>query len=71
MSVEHELRGIREALERIAAALEAWTAAPAPANDADASCNHPFDARIDFGVTGGREDFECRECGFRSVPQET
>jgi len=30
-------------------------------------CTHPVDARIDFGVTKGRPDWQCSACGFRSV----
>ena len=62
-----ELRGARVALERIAAVLERVTAEP-PADDQPSGCPHPADQRIDFGVTAGQPDWQCRSCGFRTVP---
>lgn len=57
------------ALERIAAALELATAVPSEPEST--ACLHPADQRIDFGVTNGVEDWQCRACGFRTVEATT
>jgi hypothetical protein len=57
-----------KALERIADVLErAIEPPPAPA-DEPGGCEHPAEARIDFGITNGEPDWQCRACGFRTVP---
>lgn len=63
------VRGV-VALERIANALEALLPAPIAADDttADDACQHPMATRIDFGVTNGVEDWQCGQCGYRTVP---
>lgn len=55
-----ELKLIRLALERLA---------PEPPKESDAPepCTHPEESRIDFGVTLGVPDWQCRLCGFRTV----
>ncbi len=69
--VDTELAGCRVALERIAAALEALLVPLETASTESPACLHPAELRIDFGITNGQEDFQCRKCGFRSVaPQE-
>lgn len=60
-----ELRGVRLALERIAIVLEDALTIPAPAAT---GCRHPLDRRVDFGLTDGVEDWQCQDCGARSVP---
>lgn len=64
---------IAAALERIAALLEvlvAGSSEPPPADDAPVGCPHPAESRTDFGVTGGRADWQCQVCGFRTVAQD-
>lgn len=36
-----------------------------------AGCQHPKDRRVDFGMTQGQPDWECRDCGHRSVVEVT
>jgi hypothetical protein len=60
-----DISGIRAALERIANVLEAQTAPP-PATDPE-ECAHPLDARMDFGVTNGVPDWQCKACGYHSI----
>lgn len=51
---------------RIADALEAvLLPLPSASEAAPPACTHPHDERIDFGVTNGVEDFQCKVCGFR------
>lgn len=62
-----ELTRIADALERIAVALERFEPAddtPAPTTG---ECEHPIEARIDFGVTNGQPDWQCGRCGFRTA----
>ena len=54
------------ALERIAAALEGVSDL---ADQSPTVCTHPEDDRIDFGVTRGQADWQCRRCGFRSITE--
>lgn len=55
-------------LERIATALEdAMTPPVAP--PAPVECEHPAEARIDFGITDGVEDWQCRLCGYRTTAE--
>lgn len=54
-----ELAGIRKALEL------AVTVPPQP--PAAPGCLHPMEQRIDFGVTDGVEDWQCKSCGYRTV----
>lgn len=75
MLTDEQLEGLAvrfvEALERLASALDRdvtlKTAAleEAARPQPPAPCTHPPEARIDFGVTNGREDFQCRRCGYR------
>lgn len=67
LTLVKELAATRFALERIAAALETAVAAPVPAKQT--GCTHPSDTRIDFGMTGGHEDWACGVpgCGYRSI----
>lgn len=68
----------RAQLERIAVALERLVdlglvllepdVEPAPAAG-PVPCGHPEAARIDFGITDGVPDWQCRTCGFRSVTE--
>lgn len=64
-----ELRGCRKALERIADALEGATAPIAQDAPAPVGCLHPAESRIDFGVTDGVEDWQCKGCGYRTTAQ--
>lgn len=55
------------AVERVAGLLDRATT---PIDEPVApGCTHPREDRIDFGVTHGRDDWECRRCHFRTVPQ--
>lgn len=56
------------AFERIGAALELMVAGPEMPSP-DEGCAHPEDMRTSFGVTDGVPDWQCRACGFRSVPE--
>lgn len=65
-----DARQIWEQLRRIADALEvlatAVTAPPEPEPPPDPTCPHPPDQRVDFGLTNGQPDWQCRVCGFRT-----
>lgn len=54
------------ALERIADLLA--QAVVEPVAPPATGCTHPAETRIDFGLTGGVEDWQCRLCGYRTVP---
>lgn len=54
------------ALERIATALEAQHPPPEP--ETPPQCPHPEESRIDFGWTNGQRDWQCEQCGYRTVP---
>ncbi len=57
-----------QALERIAVAVEAFVAPPQDEPQTDPpTCEHPIDARISFGATDGVPDWQCGECGYRTV----
>jgi hypothetical protein len=56
------------AFERIASALEFFVAGPEPPAPST-SCTHPPEARQSFGMTSGQEDWQCRLCGYRSLPE--
>lgn len=58
---------IAVALERIADTLPKFAPEDEPG---EMACLHPIETRESFGVTDGREDWLCRECGFRSVPEQ-
>lgn len=53
-----ELRGIRAALESIAAAIQPGTAS----EPREETCTHPMEARVDFSGQG-TEEWTCRLCG--------
>lgn len=55
------------ALERIADALATLTIPPSEPSGQE--CPHPIEQRIDFGVTGGVEDWQCRACGYRTTAE--
>lgn len=55
--IADELRGIRVCLELITAP----ESEPEPTN-----CLHPVEARIDFGMTNGLPDWQCRLCQYRT-----
>lgn len=59
---------IADAAEALAAALGP-AADAAPGDDGVQACTHPADARIDFGVTAGRADWQCGVCGFRPADE--
>ena len=54
-----------KALERIASALELATTVPPEST----TCLHPPDQRIDFGMTNGVDDWQCRACGYRTTAE--
>jgi len=56
-------------LTRIADALVV-IAAPMLLDDTQprSGCDHPGDQRFDFGHTNGVDDWQCKVCGYRSVP---
>ncbi len=56
-----------DALERIAKVFELMTAEVTAVPDAPAKCLHPLEDRLDFGVTNGLPDWQCKRCQFRSV----
>ena len=67
------LTRIAEAIERNTAATErlATTIASFVPDDepaTDQQCPHPPESRIPFGVTKGQPDWQCRDCGYRTVP---
>lgn len=64
-----ELQALRRAMERIADALDLTVRGPVPA-PVEEPCSHPVDQRADFGVTHGRQDWECQVCGYRSLAEE-
>ena len=49
-------------LERIAVALEAQIVTVSES----IGCDHPMDQRIDFGLTNGQLDWECKVCHWRT-----
>jgi hypothetical protein len=53
----HELQRIANALESLIPSAETVPEPPA--------CPHPMEARIDFGTTEGRSDWQCSICQFR------
>jgi hypothetical protein len=55
-------------LARIATALEQFGLDPEPAAS---GCEHQPAARIDFGITNGQADWQCRDCGYRTVAKES
>jgi hypothetical protein len=57
-----ELRHGRIALEAL---VEAF-AVPAP-EPVRLVCDHPPEERLDFGITNGAPDWQCRLCGYRSL----
>ncbi len=62
-TIRHELRVLADELHGIRVALEAAIAVPAAVEVP--GCRHPREARIDFGRTGGVEDWQCGACGYR------
>lgn len=65
---EYEANVLRQ-LTRIADALVVLTAPMLADDQQPRECQHPSDSRFDFGVTNGVEDWQCKVCGYRSVPQ--
>lgn len=58
------------AFERLAAAVERIAPDEVDGPAVEAECQHPPDARWDYGVTGGIDDWECRQCGYRTIPRD-
>ncbi len=68
---EHpDTKRIWEQLKRIADALETLVALslPEPPAPETATCLHPEEDRVSFGMTDGQEDWQCRRCLYRSIP---
>jgi hypothetical protein len=66
--LRQELRGIRLVLERIATALDTLAIPQEPALIwPKGECPHPQESRIDFGVTNGHPDWQCKVCGYQSI----
>ncbi len=63
------LVGIERQLARIADVVELMVAPPMAADPTAPAppCEHPEDARDDFGLTNGVPDWQCRLCGHRTV----
>ena len=61
------LRPATLALLRIASAIEALIPEPEPeTTPAPEPCQHPVGSRLDFGLTNGLPDWQCRICGYRT-----
>ena len=58
---------IRTQLDRIATALETLVLLSAPEPEPQSTrCLHPEDQRASFGITGGKPDWLCQACGYRT-----
>lgn len=68
-----QIERIATAQERIATVLEMLVDSPqeppTPASEEPPMCPHPTDQRIDFGMTNGQPDWQCKVCGFRTVAE--
>lgn len=59
--IGEELRAIRQVLELLIAPPQE------PPSTQELTCPHPEDQRINFGMTNGEPDWECRLCHQRSI----
>ena len=66
VAIYGEISRVAAALERIASTMEmSLLGAAAP----DTTCAHPEDKRVQFGGMGEGDDWQCRACGYRCVPE--
>lgn len=61
-----DLQRIRNALERIATALESFIPEP-ETPETPQPCPHPLELRTDFGMADGRPEWIC-QCGYKTHP---
>ena len=66
--IAEALEGIRDGLEAIVASAAAPEELP-PGVRVCPGCGRSLapEQRVDFGVTNGQPDWQCRECGYRTV----
>ena len=63
------VKKIGRELQKIRLVLEALVPEQEPEHPASTDCPHPEDQRIDFGMTNGRPDWQCRLCDFRTATE--
>ena len=69
---ERELAAVEKVgneLQKIRQVLEALVPEQEPEQPESTECPHPEDQRIDFGMTNGLPDWQCRLCNFRTVTE--